>query len=50
MGKKNIGGAVLDDLKALPKKLLKPYYKNKEQDNNISVHQLKKQINNNSNK
>lgn len=28
MGKKNIGGAVLDDLKALPKKLLKPYYKN----------------------
>lgn len=28
MGKKNIGGAVLDDLKALPKKILKPYYKN----------------------
>ena len=28
MGKKNIGGAVLDDLKALPKKLLTPYYKN----------------------
>ena len=28
MGKKNIGGAVLEDLKALPKKLLKPYYKN----------------------
>ena len=25
MGKKNIGGAVLDDLKALPKKILKPY-------------------------
>ena len=28
MGKKNIGGGVLDDQKALPKKLLKPYYKN----------------------
>lgn len=28
MWKKNIGGAVLDDLKALPKKILKPYYKN----------------------
>lgn len=28
MGKKNIGGAILDDLKALPKKILKPYYKN----------------------
>ena len=28
MAKKNIGGAVLDDLKALPKKILKPYYKN----------------------
>lgn len=28
MGKKNIGGAVLDDLKALPKKILKSYYKN----------------------
>lgn len=32
------------------RKSLKPYYTNKEQDNNISVHQLKKQINNNSNK
>ena len=32
------------------RKSLIPYYKNKEQDNNISVHQLKKQINNNSNK
>lgn len=30
MGKKNIGGAVLDDLKALPKKILKPYYKNRK--------------------
>lgn len=28
MGNKNIGGAILDDLKALPKKILKPYYKN----------------------
>ena len=25
MGNKNIGGAILDDLKALPKKILKPY-------------------------
>lgn len=27
MGKKNIGGAVLDDLKALPKKILKGHCK-----------------------
>ena len=28
MGKKNIGGAVLDDLKALPKKILKGEHPN----------------------
>ena len=31
-------------------KSLKPYYTDKSQTNNISIHQLKKQINNNSNK
>ena len=36
MGKKNIGGAVLDDLKALPKKILKPYYKNGKVFNTIN--------------